>query len=582
MDSKGLYRKALAKRGMVPAEKKMPDKNEDNTLPGGQLHNANYDEEAELNKIDALLAANRLEVNPETFRVKPQKQGSFFPLLLNIASFFLIIIGSVVLIVIYNQNEQSITSELNNYQSNEGSLLEAVKEELNQKKAQISDIEQKMQAVQQEKEKLKMEMQGRISSKEQELEAALKKELANERERLIQQGLAAQVIEQMLQTTETQGESQKQQQLESYKAQLAVETQKKEADFSLAIDVYRQKLQSTIQAQIQLTDELNKNIEEQKKLQAQEQTLRSERSRMADELTKMQELQQKESLLIDQINSYYQQVNINVNAGRYSAANEALTGLEALFSASTVNSSPAVLQRKETDLSIIQIIKKYLTSENSQPEKETIAALRQKLVLKIAEAEKYFQQKDYRKAFDNYIIALDYWELDSATLTLLQTRFQNVGFILSEAEQQSKEAALAMSQIQYEEKARQTLIIQIDQFKQEFARSIRTKQKTTQTTEQMVALLDAKVLVRNIISAEPVRSQYPDLYLQLERYFKALSEEQRQEGQRLLLADLINFMENCRNKKSLATIKESWAAAYTQTSHELLLRFLERLQTLLH
>lgn len=640
MNFKGLYQKALAIRSQDELDKKpgttqsAPDLPEpaavkkkltktkpgtwDKTSPAamGQtispdqtnnLGNGNNEEEEELKKINSLLDSKRLDIKPETFRFKAQKNGSVLPFIINLAAFLLIIAGSAILIVMYNKSERSITSDLKNYRSNESNLLTAVKEELDQKEAQISSIQQQMQNIQKEKDQLKKDMAARLDAREQELAQALKKELEAEKQKLLGQGLDTQVIAERLQSAEKQKEAEKAKQLASYQTELNQELTKKEADYSQTITDFQQQLVAAQQNRAQLTAELQKSKTDQQKLAEQGEALRLEQSRMAGELAKIQELQQKESFIIDQINADYSQVNTQVKAGQYQAALQSLTGLEDLLNTRAVMALPAVQQRRATDLIIVQTLKKYLT-EASQPNDSqsndrqaqatsarTTAkpadqttdrqAEKERLTLKIKEGEKFFEKKDYQKAFSSYVATLDTLNLDSEYLTQLKNRFLNAGKALYTVEQQaraSRESTLLINQALNREMTRKTLLDKLAQFKRDYEQLIQKKPKASRSNEaEMLTLIDAKLLVKQIISSEPVRTQYPDLYELLERYFKALSDEQKLEGERLVLADLVNFMENLDNTNKLTTIRKNWSVVYSRPTNELLLQLIDRIQAVI-
>jgi hypothetical protein len=56
--------------------------------------------------------------------------------------------------------------------------------------------------------------------------------------------------------------------------------------------------------------------------------------------------------------------------------------------------------------------------------------------------------------------------------------------------------------------------------------------------QSLATLLQAKILVRQILGSEPVRSEHPELAAAMERYFDALGAQKQAEGRRAALREL--------------------------------------------
>jgi hypothetical protein len=59
-----------------------------------------------------------------------------------------------------------------------------------------------------------------------------------------------------------------------------------------------------------------------------------------------------------------------------------------------------------------------------------------------------------------------------------------------------------------------------------------------ESPQSLSTLLQAKILVRQILDTEPVRSRYPELNATMERYFAALAAQKETDGRRAALQEL--------------------------------------------
>jgi len=99
--------------------------------------------------------------------------------------------------------------------------------------------------------------------------------------------------------------------------------------------------------------------------------------------------------------------------------------------------------------------------------------------------------------------------------------------------------------------------------------------------ETLVSLLEAKVLVKQILYSDSIKSMHPDLYERMEQYFDALGEEQRIEGYETGVTDantIIDVAHGAKQDKVLASI---WETGLRETQAETLARLVGRLRSLL-
>ena len=84
-----------------------------------------------------------------------------------------------------------------------------------------------------------------------------------------------------------------------------------------------------------------------------------------------------------------------------------------------------------------------------------------------------------------------------------------------------------------------------------------------------------------IIAAEPVTSEYPELYETMERYFDAFGDERTRDGQSSALMDVIAVLERITGERDQGGPESLWKSYDREDQRALLLRFLAKLQDLL-
>ena len=97
--------------------------------------------------------------------------------------------------------------------------------------------------------------------------------------------------------------------------------------------------------------------------------------------------------------------------------------------------------------------------------------------------------------------------------------------------------------------------------------------------KSLAMLLQAKILVRQILDTEPVRSRYPELSATLERYFTALAAQKETDGRRAALQELDTMLARLTARDQPGT--PSFTAYRRGSEPDLLLALFNRLEALL-
>jgi hypothetical protein len=98
--------------------------------------------------------------------------------------------------------------------------------------------------------------------------------------------------------------------------------------------------------------------------------------------------------------------------------------------------------------------------------------------------------------------------------------------------------------------------------------------------QSLSTLLQAKILVRQILDTEPVRSRYPQLGATMERYFTALAAQKEADGRRAALQDLDGLLARL-NASDRPAGAPSFPSYRRSAEGDPLLALLNRLEALL-
>ena len=149
--------------------------------------------------IDTVAKSSRIVAGPETWKVRPKNRGIAMPLVVNLVGALVLAGGLYGLGRIFAPSGETVESSSVLLSSAEGRLLQEIKREaegrIQEKDKEIATIQQRMASLDSEREQLLSSVDARIKAKEAELKDQLRLELDRERQRLIDEGLSAAVIQ---------------------------------------------------------------------------------------------------------------------------------------------------------------------------------------------------------------------------------------------------------------------------------------------------------------------------------------------------------------------------------------------------
>jgi len=252
-----------------------------------EMEISSEEREQVLREIETAIDESRAPETAELYTVRADKRGWLFPLLINLAAVLLIAAGVFLLTRYFELRRDSITLRRSSYLSAEGTLIQTLKQEsenkLQAKEEEIASIQKQLQAVGQERQALKLSLAADLAAKEQELRRQMEAELETEKQRLLSLSTSNAGIADQLRALERRQELSIDREIEQYKRQLDTQLREKEEEL----------LQSQVAAR-QALDQANQDRE---LLLAELRQQESERSDAEERLAELNARMQEERII---------------------------------------------------------------------------------------------------------------------------------------------------------------------------------------------------------------------------------------------------------------------------------------------
>ena len=224
-----------------------------------------------LREIETAIDESRTPETADLYMVRAEKRGWLFPLLINLAAALLIAAGVFLLTRHFELRRDSITLRRSSYLSMEGNLIQTLKQEsekkLQAKEEEVASIQEKLQAVDQERQALKLSLEADLAAKEQELRRQLEVELETEKQRLLSLGTSNTGIADQLRALERRQELSIDREIEQYRRQLEAQLREKEEELFQSQALARQALDQANRDRELLLAELRQQESERSELE---------------------------------------------------------------------------------------------------------------------------------------------------------------------------------------------------------------------------------------------------------------------------------------------------------------------------
>ena len=626
----GLYRKALTFHQLTLQE------SETSAAPRGRGDDGISDEErAKISsQIEGILAENRIQMSPEALGYTAKRRGAFLPVMSNVAIFAVFVIVGVIVFRLLNHQEQFIASGQATVQGTENKLIAAMKKETEQqlktRDQAILDAQKKLQAASQQEQQLRDQASSAIKAKEDALRADFDAKLAQERARLSNQGLSAAAQSQQLREFQAARQREIDAQLAAAKRQSDAEVAAREKSLAVQVSQYQNDLDSARQQRMQIQADYAQRESSLRTQYAQSlQNAESARAAVGEELARLRAQREKEQLVLDQILAGYTRVNSALQQQDLAAAQKGLDSLRAYLDDPSVVTLPTIQKRRGVELFLIDSLQDLVrarassaTSSQQASVAEASAQLRavSDLVTRgdalvkagdlsgardaylkaiqvipsvgrgytaldemrskataadLQKANLFYQAGNFQGSLSQYRQAVGVLLGDSALANQLTDNIMDAGYRVLAADDLA-----ALARLRNSEQRRQAILRRLQDLRSQYVAYAALPQKASGGTagdQSLASLLQAKVLLRQILGSDPIRTQYPNLDADIGRYFDALERQGKAEGRKEAFDQMASVLDGIAGAGSLPRLAVGSDASGTDG----LVSLLDRLQQLL-
>ncbi len=542
-------------------------------------------------EIDRAIDRGKLKITSETFRFSPRKKGRTFPILINLVSLAVLLIVGASLIIYFSISEQEIISNSSSVNLTESRIITALREEsekeLTEKESEISRIQTEMDSLLDQKEILLMEAESERIRLEEALARRLEDQLSREEDRLLALNMNQEAIDEQLDSLRSSLQDQYEEEL---KASLAAEEEKRlrrEQELEEEIARMEESLESAQREKETLTADLT-----------EQQRTRSTTEQAFETLTKKLE---NEQFLDSQINASFDGITQSLQSGNYPRALEEIDTFKTFLSNGNFAEYPALMSRAGTDRRILDtldtmiLLSQPLDGETGPPPvfaeitalieegqqhfdssrfpeaKEAILKAlalipdlqsgyqvlqsmeeseRNELMLRFEQefqkGQRAFLSKNDLTARQDYYNALTLTGLNSNSILEIMNNLRSMGARSAIAEVQSN--LISDEDLAFLEYARVDYKTRLELM--ETIRNLDTVMDEIQeglpyadNEEDLLKLLQKKVLLKEILVSDTVSRESPDVYNSLEEYMDSYGIIQASIGKTLALRETASMLD---------------------------------------
>jgi hypothetical protein len=627
----GLYRKALGFHKVALQQDRTSDE-----APANAEDGISAEERAKIaGRIEGILAENRIKISPQALAYTPKRRGALLPVISNISILTVFALAGFVIFRLLNHQEQFIASGQAAVQGAENQLIAAMKEEadrqLRSRDQAILDAQAKLQSLSQEKAQLRTQTDSALKAKEQQLTAEFDRKLAEEKDRLDKQGLAADLQAQRLRDFEAARREEIDRQLATARRQAETDLAVRQKSITVLASQYQNDLDSARQQREQVQNDFTQR-QQDVRAQAQTQQAAPQTAPGAEEdLARLRAQREKEQLILDQLLAGYSRVNAALQRKDYAEAQNGLDSLRKFLQDPSIASLPTILKRSSVEMFLIDSLsdliasRKNAASADAASAAEAAAQLRsvsdlvargdglskagdfagardaylqamrviapvnrgyqglediraaderrgsQDAIAGLGQANLFFQAGNFLGSLSQYRHAVGLLLKNEALANQLTDNVMNAGYRVLAADDLT-----ALAGLRTDEQKKGAILRRLQEIRSQYlAYSALPPQSSSQS---LASLLQAKVLLRQILDSDPVRSQYPHLGSDIESYFVALEEQGRADGRMGAIQEMASVLDRLTGGSSPP---QAASTATGSSKVDPLVSLLDRLEQLL-
>ena len=333
--------------------------------------------------IDRVAQSSRILAGPETWKVKARKRGFAAPLLVNLFSALVLGAGLFGLWKYFGSQDSSGTVSTAAISTAEGRLLKEIRREAEgrilEKDREITAIQEKLAALDREKNQLLTSVDDRVKAKETELRAELAAELEKERQRLTAAGLTPATVEERLKAFEREKTAALKRELDEFARKADEERLAIQANLDKARAEFQAGLQSATAERQRILDESRKREQELRaQLDEKNKALEEERARTAEslrtaqsELTRYNEEAVQARSAEDRLLGLYASARSAIQEGRIEDAERNALAIRQYLADPAVVRFSALARRRDSDLFAVDLVERAISAERARTSADT-------------------------------------------------------------------------------------------------------------------------------------------------------------------------------------------------------------------
>lgn len=549
-------------------------------------------------EIDQVVAFNKLKIQKDTFSFKSRKNDIRLPLIINLGTLFVIGVASFGLFHYFDKVETFIISDHEEIVTVESKLIETLRkeslEQLDEKEAEILSVQNSLNKMHLEQEKLIQDTQNEIASRENELRVLFDTELESERQRLSVLGYSDTEIEEWMDTFIEEKEREYSEKLSLANRQIEEERAAREATITSLISEYESTLGRAEEESLALEESLNQRY------QRMEEQLQEERDEAVITLSELSRKRNQEQFVLNNIHAMYKSINDSIKMEEYSRTAENISALESYLNREDVLAYEAVQFRRDLDIFMIHSLRKLIAIEQKIPdtvelvesagilskvtaaveegnryyeagemdlakgsylaaissiptldsgytklqtiEEQNLRQERLKFLSSLEEGDRDFSSRLYEEAIDQYRQALEYLENDSDVVSRIVNQLVEAGVALKTASGEtliSDRELEALNVAKLQQDSRLAVIEGLSNV--ERTMSGETPANKGNSREELANLLNTKLLIMEVLASDSIQNEYPDLHKKMGDYLEAYGQEKENSGREAALEEILQI-----------------------------------------
>ncbi|MCK5672785.1 MAG: hypothetical protein KAH95_05385 [Spirochaetales bacterium] len=337
---------------------------DDNGISGLEGHSEKEKQEI-LHEIDQITEQNRLTVTDDLFKITPLKKGGTLPLVINILGILAIVASFYFTNRYFQEQEQTMAMEESSYESTEGSVIEELKrqaeEKLNKKQEEISQIQNELSKLDRESASLRENMDSQIKDKELELRSEMEAALADEKARLQNQDISTAELEKQLQEFQKTRENTFASEIAEFKSESEAAIKEKEEELAKSKQIAKDILEQANRDKAVIeADTQKREAQLTRQFEAEKEALTRESSEATQKLKELSELQKNEQLIQDQLTGSYNSIIESIKTGNYTEAQIGIDDVRNLLNDPNVLRLPTISKKKNVELFFLDTMEKEI------------------------------------------------------------------------------------------------------------------------------------------------------------------------------------------------------------------------------